>query len=187
MRCFRFLILIGLLLSFGVPATAQQEEPQSEETPVSTTPPSGAKQPLTGKNDEKAKEEKAKEDDKPPVVTHHEIRVHGSALKYTATTGMMPISDEDGTVEAHIFFIAYTLDNPPAGARPLTFCFNGGPGSSSVWLHMGAIGPRKVKLNSDGDMPRPPFELEDNQDTWLDQTDLVFIDPVGTGYSRPVK
>jgi carboxypeptidase C (cathepsin A) len=185
MRYFRFLILMGLLAGFGLQAKAQVDE-QADETPASTTAPAGAKQP-TGKTDEKAKEEKTKEDDKPPVVTHHEIRIHGNSLKYTATTGMMPISDEDGTVEAHIFFIAYTLDNPPAGARPLTFCFNGGPGSSSVWLHMGAIGPRKVKLNPDGDMPHPPFELEDNQDTWLDQTDLVFIDPVGTGYSRPMK
>jgi carboxypeptidase C (cathepsin A) len=67
------------------------------------------------------------------------------------------------------------------------FSFNGGPGSASIWLHLGAIGPRRVKMLSDGGMPQPPFELVDNEDTWLDQTDLVFIDPVGTGYSRAVK
>lgn len=185
MRYIRFLIMLGLLAGFGLSAAAQQEERSQETT---ATAASTAGQPAAGKKEEKAKEEKNKEDDKPPVVTHHELHVHGASLKYTATTGMMPISDDDGNTEAHIFFIAYTLDNPPnAGARPLTFCFNGGPGSSSVWLHMGAIGPRKVKLMPDGDMPHPPFELEDNQDTWLDQTDLVFIDPVGTGYSRAMK
>lgn len=186
MRYFRFVILLGLLAGSGLQSPAQQEREQTRETAAAA--PSAAKEPPAGKKDDKAKDEKEKEDDKPPVVTHHEIRVRGTPLKYTATTGMMPISDDDGNVEAHIFFIAYTMDNPPnAGARPLTFCFNGGPGSSSVWLHMGAIGPRKVRLMPDGDMPHPPFELEDNQDTWLDQTDLVFIDPVGTGYSRATK
>ena len=188
MRYFRFMVLASLLLGFGLRLPAQQDEEQSEETATPAAAPAGEKQQPLTKAEEKAKEEKAKEDDKPPVVTHHEIRVRGKVLKYTATTGMMPITDDDGTTEAHIFFIAYTLDNPPGGnAHPLAFCFNGGPGSSSVWLHMGAIGPRKVRLEPNGDMPQPPFELEDNQDTWLDQTDLVFIDPVGTGYSRPVK
>ncbi len=120
-----------------------------------------------------------------PVVTHHQITVAGKVLRYTATTGMMPIKNEQtNKVEAHMFYVAYTLDNPPAG-RPLTFAFNGGPGSSSVWLHMGAIGPKRVKMLPQGGMPAPPFQVEDNPDTWLDNTDLVFIDPVGTGYSRP--
>jgi carboxypeptidase C (cathepsin A) len=82
----------------------------------------------------------------------------------------------------------YTLDGvSDRSQRPLTFSFNGGPGSASVWLHMGAIGPRRVPMNPDGTMPPPPFRLVDNQSTWLDQTDLVFIDPVGTGYSRIVR
>ena len=120
-----------------------------------------------------------------PVVTHHSITVNGKALKYTATTGFMPLRDNTGKLEGRIFYMAYTLDNPPA-RRPLTFSFNGGPGSSSVWLHLGAIGPRRVKMELEGWMPKPPFQLVDNQYTWLDQTDLVFIDPVGTGYSRAV-
>ena len=108
-------------------------------------------------------------------------------MHYTATTGYMPIRNEEGTeVEADIFFMAYTLDNP-APKRPLMSSFNGGPGSASIWLHLGAIGPRRVKMLPDGGMPQPPFELIDNEDTWLDQTDLVFIDPVGTGYSRATK
>lgn len=125
--------------------------------------------------------------EEPPVVTHHEIHVSGGVLHYTATTGYMPIrNEENGEVEANIFFIAYTVDNP-APKRPLMFSFNGGPGSASIWLHLGAIGPRRVKMLADGKMPQPPFELVDNEDTWLDQTDLVFIDPVGTGYSRAIK
>ena len=108
-------------------------------------------------------------------------------LHYTATTGLMPIrNSENDEIEANIFFVAYTLDNAGPN-RPLMFSFNGGPGSASIWLHMGAIGPRRVKMLPDGSMPPPPFELIDNQQTWLDQTDLVFIDPVGTGYSRAAK
>jgi carboxypeptidase C (cathepsin A) len=120
-----------------------------------------------------------------PVVTHHTIRIGGRTLGYTVTAGMMPLKDEKGTVEANIFFMAYTLDNPPSAAkRPLMFSFNGGPGSASVWLHLGALGPRRVRMEDDGWMPRAPYELVDNEQTWLDATDLVFIDPVGTGFSR---
>jgi carboxypeptidase C (cathepsin A) len=84
--------------------------------------------------------------------------------------------------------MAYTLAGAgPAAERPLMFSFNGGPGSSSVWLHLGALGPKRVRMLDDGQMPPPPFQLVDNQQTWLDQTDLVFIDPVGTGYSRAAR
>lgn len=122
------------------------------------------------------------------MVTRHEIRVGGRTLRYTATTGMMPIKNRDGETEARLFFMAYTLDDGGNRARrPLTFSFNGGPGSSSVWLHLGAVGPKRVQMNPDGTMPAPPYELEDNQYTWLTQTDLVFIDPVGTGYSRAAR
>ncbi|HKD38353.1 MAG TPA: hypothetical protein VKB78_16180, partial [Pirellulales bacterium] len=123
--------------------------------------------------------------DEKPIVTHHKLTVGGKTLEYTATVAQMPLKDGAGETEAHIFYMAYTLDgvkNP--AARPLTFAFNGGPGSSSIWVHMGAMGPRSVKLLDNGDMPHPPFQLIDNEHTWLDVTDLVFIDPVGTGYSR---
>ncbi len=132
--------------------------------------------------------EKPSEKEEPPVVTHHEISVNGKALKYTATAGMMPIRDAKGDIEAHMFFMAYTLDGvTDTGRRPLMFSFNGGPGSASVWLHLGALGPKRVVMQPDGQMPAPPFHLVDNEYTWLDQTDLVFIDPVGTGYSRAAK
>ena len=96
----------------------------------------------------------------------------------------MPIKNAAGETEAHIFYMAYTLDGADATKRPLTFSFNGGPGSASMWVHMGGMGPRSPKLMPNGGMPPPPYQMKDNQDTWLDQTDLVFIDPVGTGYSR---
>ena len=121
------------------------------------------------------------------MVTKHSLRVGPRTLNYTVTTGFMPIKNAgSGDTEARIFFMAYTLDNPPAG-RPLMFSFNGGPGSASVWLHLGALGPKRVKMLDDGLMPPPPYELVDNDQTWLTETDMVFIDPVGTGYSRAAK
>ena len=127
--------------------------------------------------------------DEPPIVTRHAIKVGGKELRYTVTTGFMPIKNaQSGDTEARLFFMAYTLDDTGDKAkRPLTFSFNGGPGSASIWLHMGALGPRRVKMMDDGMMPPPPYQLVDNENTWLDQTDLVFIDPVGTGYSRATK
>ena len=125
--------------------------------------------------------------DEPPIVTHHSIRAGGKQLAYTVTTGFIPLKNAvSGDIEARIFYMAYTLDNVPAG-RPLMFSFNGGPGSASVWLHLGALGPRRIKMMDDGMLPPPPYEMEDNQATWLADTDIVFIDPVGTGYSRAAK
>lgn len=119
-----------------------------------------------------------------PVITHHRMTVSGRTLSYTATTGRMPIRNDKGEIEAEMFYVAYTAEGQNT-SRPVTFAFNGGPGSATVWLHMGAFGPKRVKLLPDGRMPPPPFKLEDNDYTWLDKTDLVFIDAIGTGYSRP--
>jgi carboxypeptidase C (cathepsin A) len=148
-------------------------------------------EPAKKSDDEPAKKKDSQgkgsaRDDAPPVVTHHEARIGGRSVSYTVTAGLMPIKDENDKTEAHIFYIAYTLDEAGSiGKRPLMFSFNGGPGSSSVWLHLGALGPKRVKLPGDASFPAPPYQLVDNEDSWLDQTDLVFIDPVGTGYSRP--
>lgn len=122
-----------------------------------------------------------------PVVTHHTINVRGQTINYTATAGMLPIRNvQTGAVEAGMYYVAYTKDGANPATRPLTFAFNGGPGSATVWLHLGAFGPKKVRLNPDGTNPPPPYTFEDNPNTLLDQTDLVFIDAIGTGYSRPV-
>ncbi len=138
--------------------------------------------------EKKAAPEKETREEAAPVVTHHELRLGSRLLKYTVTSGLMPLRDEQGEVEARVFFMAYTLDRSGGPeTRPLMFSFNGGPGSSSVWLHLGTLGPRRVKMEADGSMPAPPYKLVDNEHTWLDLTDLVFIDPVGTGYSRPAK
>jgi carboxypeptidase C (cathepsin A) len=126
----------------------------------------------------------------PPVETQHKIKVGRKTLSYKATAGMMPLKDKAaGEIKANVYFTAYTLDDVKNVAeRPLTIVFNGGPGSASVWLHLGALGPRRVKMqDSEGWMPVPPFQLVDNEQTWLDMTDLVFVDPVGTGFSRSTK
>jgi len=118
------------------------------------------------------------------VVTHHQIALNGKTLNYTATTGRLPIKRGDGKTEAEMFFVAYTLDGQETARRPLTFAFNGGPGSASVWLHMGALGPKRVVLQPNGFMPAAPYRLEDNPDTLLDRTDIVMVDAMATGYSR---
>lgn len=121
-----------------------------------------------------------------PSVTHHSITAGGKTLRYTATAGRMPIKDGEGKTEALMFYVAYTLDGAETGKRPLTFAYNGGPGSASFWLHMGALGPRTVVMQQpEGWMPQPPFRLHDNPYTPLDRTDLVLIDAIGTGWSRP--
>jgi carboxypeptidase C (cathepsin A) len=124
-----------------------------------------------------------------PVVTHHSIVVDGKTINYTATAGYMPMRDKDEKLIAKIFYVAYTADNQDEkNKRPITFAFNGGPGSASIWLHMGAFSPVRVKFADDkGDAPGAPYEYGDNPNTWLGFTDLVFIDPVSTGYSRAYK
>ena len=129
-------------------------------------------------------QDKAVADDK-PVVTKHQIQAGGKTLSYTATAGTIPIRSAHGDIEANLFYVYYALDGiADVSKRPLTVAFNGGPGAASVWLHMGCIGPKRVKMMDDGALPAAPYQLVDNDNTWLDQTDLVFVDPVGTGYSR---
>lgn len=126
-------------------------------------------------------------DDKPAQesVTQHSLVIGGQSLAYTARAGRMTLATEAGKAKAEVFFVAYTKDGEDDPARrSITFSFNGGPGSSSVWLHLGALGPKRVKLAPEGWAPPPPYELVDNEFSWLDATDLVFIDPVTTGYSR---
>jgi carboxypeptidase C (cathepsin A) len=123
-----------------------------------------------------------------PVFTTNTVTIAGQKVKYVAETGMLPILKADGTTRASVFYVAYTRQGETStAARPVTFCFNGGPGSSSVWLHLGGLGPRRVKMNPDGTLPPPPFGLVDNEYSILDNSDLVFIDPVATGFSRPAK
>lgn len=125
-------------------------------------------------------------------VTEGKVTIAGKELTYTATASKILQKSDSGDEKAELFFTAYTAGGVnEAGEpeidprRPITFCFNGGPGSSSVWLHLGMLGPRCVSLPDDATFAAPPYELIDNEFSLLDKTDLVFIDPVGTGYSRP--
>ncbi len=141
------------------------------------------------KETEKKKEESIPEDTL--SVTHHSVTVNGEEIRYTATAGTLVLKEEvdkEGEKpKASVFFVAYTRDDVEDTAkRPLTFSFNGGPGSSSVWLHLGVLGPRCVKPDTDGELPQPPYQLAENACSILDKTDLVFIDPVSTGFSRAV-
>ncbi|MGA8432517.1 MAG: peptidase S10 [Candidatus Sulfotelmatobacter sp.] len=167
-------------------ATAPAPAEATETTPKPETPEQrpAISQANSDRDKDKDKEEHFDMAEVPPVVTHHQITVDGKLLKYTATAGRLPIKRGDGKIEAEMFYVAYTLDGQDAAKRPLTFAFNGGPGSASIWLHMGALGPKHVVLQPDGFMPAAPYRMEDNPYTLLDKSDLVLIDAIGTGYSR---
>jgi carboxypeptidase C (cathepsin A) len=118
------------------------------------------------------------------TITHNSVTVDGKKIEYTASTGYLNLKNDTGKLIAKVFFTYYKKDGEEAGKRPVTFTFNGGPGSSSVWLHMGGIGPKRVLLQDDGLAPPPPYQYINNEFTWLSKSDLVFIDPVSTGFSR---
>lgn len=116
--------------------------------------------------------------------TTHEATIHDQKIFYTAMIGSIPVRTSEGKETGKIFYTAYRKENCNNKDRPITFAFNGGPGSSSVWLHMGALGPKRVLNAQEGQSPRPPYQWTDNSESLLDLTDLVFIDPIGTGFSR---
>src|SRR6185437_5012325 len=162
---------------------SQKNEPKKPEEATAKKTEPAPSQPEPKPGDDK-KEEHFDMTEVAPVVTHHQVTVNGNTLKYTATTGRLPIKRGDGKIEAEMFFVAYTLDGADPSKRPLTFAFNGGPGSASIWLHMGALGPRRAVLKPDGSLPPAPYHIEDNPYTLFDRSDLVFVDAIGTGFSR---
>jgi len=204
MRIFLVLFLAALMAPFAVaqqdqtsqesdqakPAASKEKKPKKEQAATAPSAPDKSQEtagkPEAPKPDGEAtdKEEHYDVSEVAPVVTHHQVAVNGKTLSYAATAGRLPIKRGDGKIEAEMFFVAYTLDGQEAGKRPLTFAFNGGPGSASVWLHMGALGPKRVVLQPNGFMPAAPYRIEDNPSTPLDRTDLVMVDAIGTGYSR---
>src|SRR5215469_1831161 len=118
------------------------------------------------------------------AATHHKARVGGQEISYTATAANYIIKSDDGEPKASIFFVAYVKDDvPDVSKRPIAFVYNGGPGSGSLFTHMG-LGPRRILLTDDGHGMPAPFQIVDNNDSFLDAADLVFIDAVSTGYSR---
>lgn len=172
------LLFIFFLMCLFVSLSMAQRTTQNQ-------PPAQTQQTQTGSQQQ---QQQRPANEEPPVWTKHETKIGGKTLKYTVTTGRMPIKNRDGEIEAQMFYMAYTLDDvSDSTKRPMMFSFNGGPGSSSVWLHLGALGPKRVKMLDDGGLPPAPYQLVDNEHSWLEFTDLCFIDPVGTGYSRATR
>lgn len=123
----------------------------------------------------------------PTSVTHHMARLPSGPLNYTAIAGQTPLKDTSGEVECRMFSVSYLKEGADPSKRPVTFAFNGGPGSATMWLHMGALGPMRAPMNDDGSLPKPPYMPVENPDTWLDFTDVVVIDAPATGFSRLAK
>jgi carboxypeptidase C (cathepsin A) len=153
----------------------------------------GAIQPLIGaeieaqsKTDIPAKSVAKAEPEAEISVTKHKARISGAAISYTATAGTMLMKNEKDEPIALFGFTAYVVDDAPAGTRPIVFAYNGGPGSASAWLHMGILGPKRTELADLEPNTRGPFRTVENESSILDAADLVMIDPVGTGFSRPV-
>ncbi len=189
--------LVSIVLAAFAPrgAGAQEQRGSSNRAarPADTT---------TDKGEPKAAEDEKKDNDKGGVKKEAKwdadltqskgtVTIDGKVIAYNATAGTMELLDDDGKAKAKVYFTAYTRDSGGAAAnpaeRPITFAFNGGPGSSSVWLHMGALGPKRVEFGAEGEALPPPGRTVSNEFSWLDLTDLVFIDPVSTGFSRPVE
>lgn len=160
------------------PAQAQQQQRRRGGPPSGSTTPATTQASADGQAGKPAEDKLS--------VTHHELAVGDHTLKYEATAGTLAVKDEAGKPRANMFFVAYRKegDDIDVSKRPITYVFNGGPGAAAVWLHLGAVGPKTVKLDDHGVPAGPPHSLIDNPNTWLDVTDLVFIDPVTTGFSR---
>jgi len=188
-RSKQLVLAVVFMLFCGSCLFAQKPKAPAEK-PAETAEENAGGKPADKSKEEKGKDDKAKDEKKPEekiVQTKHTIRIGGQEVKYTATAGTILLKLEDGTPKASVFYIAYTKDD--AGdltKRPVTFTFNGGPGSASIWLHVGAFGPRRVEMGDAGALLGPPYKLVDNEFSLLDVTDLIFIDPVSTGYSRAV-
>jgi len=166
--CTRFLCACALVVPLSVwPALGQEKDAKPAEKPT-----------------EKAPEVPAKEES---AVTEHSVRIAGQTVPYKATAGTILLKNDKDENEALIYYTAYTRsDVKDLSQRPLAFLYNGGPGSSSIWLHMGSFGPKRVLTVNADVTPPAPYKLEDNPDCLLDRADLVFIDPVGTGFSKAV-
>jgi len=168
--------LISALLFVGFcagPSFAQGRGGQPPQTPPAAS-------------DSTPRVETAGEKEEKISQTSHVMRLDGHDIKYTATTGTLPIRLDNGQVAARMFFVAYTKDGEDAKTRPVSFLYNGGPGAATIWLHMGSFAPKRVEMAAEGFQPAPPYRLVDNENSLLDVTDLVFVDAIDTGFSRVV-
>ncbi|MBL0209983.1 MAG: hypothetical protein IPQ13_03570 [Holophagaceae bacterium] len=151
---------------------------------LAASPALRAQEPVKAASVESAKPESEPKPER--SVTHHSLRMGGVPLAYTATAGTFILRDSKGEPWARLGYTAYMKDGADAASRPITFAFNGGPGSSSIWLHIGVLGPKRVVTPNAEFAPPAPYRMVDNEDSLLDISDLVMIDPVGTGFSSAV-
>jgi carboxypeptidase C (cathepsin A) len=167
-RLIRALLLVLSLAAAGGPgALAQDGNGRAEAQAAAETGPAAAPAFLP-----------------PPATTRHGLEIDGRQLSYRATAGTLPLARGLEAPEAHLFYVAYEVDEADPATRPVAFVLNGGPGASAAYLHLGGLGPERVRFEEDGGSPPPPPRIVPNADTWLTFTDLVFIDPVETGFSR---
>ena len=171
----KFARLVFIFLAFAGPGFAQGRggQPPQPPTPAAATD-SSPRVETAGAAEEKISQ------------TSHTVRLDGREIKYTATTGTLPIRLDNGQVAARMFFVAYAKDGEDVKTRPVSFLYNGGPGAATIWLHMGSFAPKHVEMADEGFQPAPPYRLVDNENTLLDVTDLVFVDAIDTGFSRVV-
>ncbi len=176
-RALKIGALVALLV---LPVGARAEDAaHAPQTGAAEQPAAGEPSPQAKSNDGAAAADRL-----PPVsLTHHSVNLAGADVPYSAKAGTLPLRDAQGKALASIFYVAYVRE-PQETKRPITFVFNGGPGAASAYLHLGAIGPKAVEVSAKGELLGPPPRLVANDASWLDFTDLVFVDPVGTGYSR---
>ena len=180
-RSMHIAAILALLI---VPSSTFAQDLPAGHPPISGAHTQDARSPDNKSADSEKAEAKSAGPALPPTsVTHHSITVAGTAINYTAEAGTIALSGSDNRTAAEVFYVAYTRE-PLNTKRPITFVFNGGPGAAAAYLHLGGVGPRAIEVNAKGEVQGPPPSLIDNPDTWLDMTDLVFVDPVGTGYSR---
>jgi len=188
----RTLLILMAIVSFSASGLAQQRPaaPPSSQPPPQQAPPPSQPEPRAPRDEPGqapgARYEIAGAAEEKISQTSHVVQIDGREIRYTATAGTLPVRLEDGKVGARMFFVAYTKDGEDARQRPVSFLFNGGPGSASIWLHMGSFAPRRVRMADEGFQPAPPFVLEPNEHSLIDVTDLVFVDAISTGYSRTV-
>lgn len=171
---FAVLLAMALVPALAFPQQRPSQPPAQQPAPREEGQPSAARYETAGAAEEKISQ------------TSHAVRIDGREIKYTATAGTLPIRLDDGKVAARMFFVAYTRDGENAKTRPVSFLYNGGPGSATVWLHMGSFAPKKVQMAEEGFQPAPPGNLVDNEYSLIDVSDVVFVDAVSTGYSRAV-
>ena len=172
-------LLLGTLASFFLVGPALAQRPDAPGGRAATRGDSGAS------GDSSSKDSIGVAAVERVSTTQHTITINGKSVPYTATAGTMVLRDPAGNPKATVFYISYTRDKQDAGTRPVSFFFNGGPGSASIWLNMGIMSPKFAKMGPGGAQPAPPYDLVDNPNSPLDVTDLVQVDAMMTGYSRP--